>query len=78
MTTLTVEIDKDKDLSALKEFIGRLGLKYAVEDNDGLLYTDEVKSELDKRYQDYLEGMEMVSAEESKKKIQILLATKSK
>jgi hypothetical protein len=78
MTTITVEIDKDKDVSALKEFIGRLGLKYHVEDNEALLYTDEIKITLDKRYADYQSGKEMVSAEESQQKIQALLAAKSK
>ena len=75
MTTITVEIGKDKDLSALKEFIGRLGLNYHVDEREGLLYTEDVKNMLDKRYNDYLEGaVEMVSAEESQKKIQDLLA----
>jgi hypothetical protein len=79
MTTITVEIDKDKDLLALKEFAGRLGLKYQVEEREGILYTDEVKDMLDKRYHDYREGVvEMVSAEESQKKIQDLLAAESK
>jgi len=78
MTTITVEIDKDKDLSALKEFIGRLGLKYHVEDEEALLYTDEVKIMLDKRYADYQDGKEMVRAEESQQRIQSLLAGKRK
>jgi hypothetical protein len=79
MTTLTVKIDKDKDLSALKELIGQLGLKYQVDEIKGLLYTTEVKNELDRRYAEYQEGnVEMVSANESKKKIQALLTTESK
>jgi hypothetical protein len=79
MTTLTIEIDKDKDLSALKDFIGKLGLQYQVEKRAGLLYTDEVKNELDKRYADYRDGtVEIVSAEESQAKIQALLAVKGK
>jgi hypothetical protein len=78
MTTITVEINKDRDLSAIKDFIGGLGLKYQIEENDGLLYNDEVKNMLDKRYNDYQEGMEMVSAEESQKKIKDLLAPQSK
>ena len=79
MTTITVEIGEDKDLSALKDFIGQLGLKYQVEEREGILFTDEVKSMLDKRYHDYQEGIvEMVSAEESQKKIQELLTAKTK
>ena len=63
---------------ALKEFAGRLGLKYQVEEREGILYTDEVKNMLDKRYQDYRDGIvEMVSAGESQKKIQGLLAVRS-
>lgn len=79
MTTITVEIGKDRDLSAIKDFIGQLGLKYQVEEREGLLYTDEVKNMLDTRYNDYQEGtIEMVSANESQKKIQDLLAAKIK
>jgi hypothetical protein len=79
MTTITVEIGKDKDLSALKEFIGRLGLNYQVDEREGVLYTEDVKNMLDKRYNDYLEGaVEMTSAEESQRKIKNLLAVKSK
>jgi len=74
MTTLTVEINKDKDLLALKEFIGQLGLKYEIEENGALLYTDEVKKTLDNRYSDYKAGnVIMISAEESKKRVQALL-----
>lgn len=79
MTTLTIEIDKDNDLSALKEFIDQLGLKYEVAENNVLLYTDEMKNMLDKRYADYKEGItEMVSKDESRERVQALLATKSK
>ena len=64
MTTITVEIDKDHDISALEEFIGRLGLKYYVNDNASLEYTDEIKGMLDKRYTDYQDGtVELISAE---------------
>lgn len=79
MTTFTVEIDKDKHLSALKEFVDNLGLNYQVDEREGLLYTDEVKNLLDKRYQDYKDGLvELLSAEESQKKIKDLLASKSR
>ncbi len=32
MTTLTVEIDKEKDLPALQALLSRLGLKYRIDD----------------------------------------------
>ena len=34
MTTLKVEIDKEKDLLVLQELLIRLGLKYNIEDHD--------------------------------------------
>jgi len=78
MTTFTVEIDKDKDLSALKEIAGKLGLKYQVDERDGLLYTDDLKNMLDKRYQEFKDGaVELINAKESQKRIQDLLASKS-
>ena len=44
MTTLTVEIDKTKDLPALQALLDRLGLKYIVNDNEWLDLSDsEVK-----------------------------------
>ena len=77
MTTITVEIDKYKYLSYLKKFIDQLGLKYQVEENEDLLYTDEIKNLLDKRYSDYKSGLvDMVSSSESQEKIQALLAAK--
>jgi hypothetical protein len=79
MTTITVEIDKDKDVSAVKEFIGRLGLKYQINADKGLEYTNEIKSVLDARYADYLEGkVDLVGAKESQKRIQELLTDKNK
>ena len=78
MTTFTVEIDKDKDLSALKEIAGKLGLKYQVDEREGLLYTDDLKNMLDKRYQECKDGaVELIDAKESQKRIQDLLASKS-
>jgi len=78
MTTFTVEIDKDKDLSTLKEIAGKLGLKYQVDEREGLLYTDDLKNMLDKRYQEYQDGaVELINAKESQKRIQDLLASKS-
>ncbi|TKB97703.1 hypothetical protein [Pedobacter cryophilus] len=34
MTTITVEVDKEKDLPALKALFSRLGLKYKIEENE--------------------------------------------
>jgi len=34
MTTLTVEIDKERDLPELKAVFTRMGLKFEIEDND--------------------------------------------
>jgi hypothetical protein len=78
MTTITVEIDKDNDISALKEFIGRLGLKYYENDTASLEYTDEIKTMLDRRHGDYQDGkVALVSAEESREKINELLASEN-
>ena len=76
MTTITVEIDKKEDLSNLTEYINRLGLKYEVDENAGLLYTDDVKKTLDERYEEYKNGIGLISQQESKRKIQELLAAK--
>ncbi len=34
MTTITVEVDKEEDLPALQEVLGKMGLKYHVEEDD--------------------------------------------
>jgi len=34
MTTLTVEIDKEKDLPAIEAFLKKMGLEYQVETDD--------------------------------------------
>ncbi len=79
MTTITVEVDEDKDISAVKEFIARLGLRYHISPKENLFYIDELKSVLDQRYNDYLLGkVDLVGAEESREKIEALLAAKSK
>jgi len=79
MTTITVEIDKEKDILAVTEFIGNLGLKYHVNDDEGLTYTDELKELLDERYAGYTNGrVSLVSEKESQKRIQALLSSKVK
>lgn len=76
MTTLTIEIDKKEDLSSLTEYIKRLGLRYEVDEDEELVYTDEVKKMLDERYDDCSNDINMISAEESKKEIRDLLASR--
>ena len=79
MTTITVEIDKDKDLSAVEEFIAGLGLTYHILPAEPTFYTDDLKNTLDQRYDDYLQGkVELIEADDSKEKIAALLAGKSK
>jgi hypothetical protein len=34
MTRLTVEIDKDQDLSVLQDFLNQMGLKFDLEEDD--------------------------------------------
>jgi hypothetical protein len=34
MTTLTVEIDKERDLPVLEALLGRMGLKFRIADDD--------------------------------------------
>lgn len=36
MRTLTIEIDKEKDLFAIEEFLDNLGLKYHLNDQEAL------------------------------------------
>jgi hypothetical protein len=75
MTTITVKIDKENDLSAMKELIDRLGLQYQVDDAGDGLYTNEFKKMLDQRYEDYLNGMaEIISEKESRERVKNLLA----
>jgi hypothetical protein len=78
MTTLTIEIDKKEDLSNLTEYIDRLGLRYEVEEDEDadFEYTDEVKRMLDERYEDCINGKNMISAEESQRQIRELLASR--
>ena len=77
MTTITVEISKAKDLDAIKSFIANLGLKYDLDKSEDLVYTDEVKKMLDTRYEEIKSGkVNLISAEESNKRIEQLLKGK--
>ena len=73
MTTITIEIDKDKDLNALKSYLSEAGYRFEVAEED-VQYTPEFKQLLDQRYEDYKSGkMPVVSAEESQKSIKRIL-----
>lgn len=54
MTTLTVNIDKEKDLPVLKEILDRFGLVYQVDEQ--LDISDEDIKGFLKTQQDFLEG----------------------
>lgn len=74
MRTLTVEIDDDKDIDGLKAYLTKSGYRFEVGENGTSEYSDEFKSMLDKRYDDYLDGkMPVISADESKRRINSLL-----
>ncbi len=44
-------------------------------ENDELPYTDEIKNTLDKRYNEYKNGIDLISPSESHRKIYKLLAS---
>ncbi len=72
MATLTVNIDNERDLTALKEFLMRLGMEYHITGEGD--YSDEFKTTLDTRYENYKKGkVSMISAGESQNRIQQLL-----
>ena len=73
MTTITIEIDKDQDVSELKNYLSKSGYSYEVNEGE-VEYTPEFKTELDRRYGDYLSGKApAISAEESQRRIRELL-----
>jgi spore coat polysaccharide biosynthesis protein SpsF (cytidylyltransferase family) len=77
MTIVTVEIDKDKDLSALKNWLAQSGLKFEIDEQDDFKYTDDLKAEVDKRFDEYKTGkVKLISAAESQQQIKQLLAKK--
>ncbi|WP_259069770.1 hypothetical protein HDF24_16550 [Mucilaginibacter sp. X4EP1] len=56
MTTITVNIPDDKDLSILQEILNRFGLNYTVDTGKEYDFTeDEIKSLL-KTKQDFIDG----------------------
>ncbi len=50
MTTLTVEIGREEDLSAVKDFFAKMGLHYKVEEQYDFIYSDDIKNTLDERH----------------------------
>lgn len=56
MTTLTVNIDKDKDLNVLTEILSRFGLSYTLNEIEDYPFTKEELVSFQKTKQDFLEG----------------------
>ncbi len=56
MTTLTVNIQNEKDLPVLKEILNRFGLNYVVDVESDYAFTDAEIKDLLKTKQDFIEG----------------------
>jgi len=56
MTTLTVNIQNDKDLPVLQEILDRFGLSYAVEPHRDHIFSEAEIAGLLKTRQDFLDG----------------------
>jgi len=56
MTTLTVNIQNDKDLPVLQEILDRFGLPYAVDNESEYDFSDAEIAGFMKTRQDYLDG----------------------
>jgi hypothetical protein len=56
MTTLTVDIENEKDLPVLKEILNRLGLSYKVETDRGYIFSESAIKDLLQTKQDFLDG----------------------
>jgi len=68
-----LEVADDKKVKAIYTM-----MEIEIEET-GIEYTDELKTELDTRYADYKSGKaKMISAEESKKRIQKILTHKKR
>lgn len=75
MTTITVEIDKDKDLSALKTYLLKSGFKFEIDEQEDFQYTDDLKMMVNERYEGYKNGkVALISPEESQNQIHKLLS----
>ena len=56
MTTLTVNIQNEKDVPILQEILNRFGLEYVVENEDVYIFSKEEIESLVKRKQDFIDG----------------------
>jgi hypothetical protein len=56
MTTLTVNINDEKDLPVLQEILTRFGLTYTVDVNDEYVFSEEQIASFVKTKQDFLDG----------------------
>jgi len=56
MTTLTVNIQNEKDLPVLQEILDRFGLEYVVENEEDYDFSPEEIESLVKTKQDFLDG----------------------
>ncbi|MDN3579250.1 hypothetical protein [Mucilaginibacter flavus] len=56
MTTLTVDIENEKDLPVLKEILNRFGLTYRVDKTKEYSFSEAEIKDLLKTKQDFLDG----------------------
>ncbi|MDB4904844.1 MAG: hypothetical protein JWQ63_4125 [Mucilaginibacter sp.] len=56
MTTLTVNIQNEKDLPVLQEILDRFGLTYAVDTNKEYVFSEAEIESLVKTKQDFIDG----------------------
>jgi hypothetical protein len=56
MTTLTVNIQNEKDLSSLQEVLDRVGIDYEAENYDDYVFSKEEIERLVKDNEDYING----------------------
>jgi len=56
MTTLTVNIQNDKDLPVLQEILNRFGIPYSVDADKEYVFSKEEIESLVKTTQDYIDG----------------------
>jgi hypothetical protein len=56
MTTLTVNIQNEKDLPVLQEILDRFGLPYSVDIDEEYIFSEAEIASLAKTTQDYIDG----------------------